>query len=453
MVGSIYQKIKSFFAHGGQRTLTVKKNIIGSVAIKGCSILIQLLLVPMTLGYLTSELYGIWLTVSSIILWLNFFDVGFTLGLKNKLSEALALNDSRRCKALVSTTYAVMVLVFVPLGILLECTIPLIDWSAVLNVNPDYNPQLVNVIRVLVACFCLQMIFNVLTAVLAAFQRVALSSVFPVIGNVLACVVIYILTQTTEGSLMNLAVSISFLPVLVLLVSSVWLFNGSLRQVCPAISCVDLSLVGQIFNLGAKFFIIQIQLIVLYQSTNILISNISSPEDVTAYNIAYKYLGVASMFFSIMLGPLWPAFTDAYTKRDLTWMKRAYKTMGKVFALIAVGVVCMMALSGFVYQVWIGEKAYVPLAMTLAVGVYTIIHMWDTLQVMLINGTGCVKLQSFITIVGLVLHIPLSIFLGKYIGALGVVCSMTIINIIYATVFTIQIRKIIANKARNIWAA
>ena len=109
-MGSIYQKIKSFFAHGGQRTLTVKKNIIGSVAIKGCSILIQLLLVPMTLGYLTSELYGIWLTVSSIILWLNFFDVGFTLGLKNKLSEALALNDSRRCKALVSTTYAVMIL-------------------------------------------------------------------------------------------------------------------------------------------------------------------------------------------------------------------------------------------------------------------------------------------------------------------------------------------------------
>ena len=112
------------------------------------------------------------------------------------------------------------------------------------------------------------------------------------------------------------------------------------------------------------------------------------------------------MFFSIMLGPLWPAFTDAYTKRDLTWMKRAYKTMGKVFALIAVGVVCMMALSGFVYHIWIGEKAYVPLAMTLAVGIYTIIHMWDTLQVMLINGTGCVKLQSFITIVGLVSPAP-----------------------------------------------
>lgn len=449
----LYNKIKSFFNSGGQRTLAVKKNIIGSIAIKGFSIFIQLLLVPMTLGYLTSELYGIWLTVSSIILWLNFFDVGFTLGLKNKLTEALALNDTTRGKALVSTTYAVMAAVFVPLGIICECVAPLINWSALLNVSQAYNPQLINVIRVLVACFCLQMIFNVITAVLAAFQRVALSSLFPVIGNFFACIVIYILTQTTEGSLLNLAISISSLPVVVLLVSTVWLFSGSLRSVSPSFLFIDLSLVGQIFNLGAKFFIIQIQLIVLYQSTNILISNISTPEDVTAYNIAYKYLGVASMIFSIMLGPLWPAFTDAYTKRDLIWMNRAYKTMTKIFGLISFGVLCMMLVSSYVYNLWIGDKAYVPIAMTICVGVYTIIHMWDTLQVMLINGTGCVKLQSYITIVGLVMHIPISLFLGRYIGALGVVCSMTIINILYATVFTIQIRKIINNKAYHIWAA
>ena len=80
---SIKSKLQSFMSSGGRRTLAVKKNILGSIAIKGCSIIIQLLLVPMTLGYLTSELYGIWLTVSSIILWLNFFEIGFTLGLKN----------------------------------------------------------------------------------------------------------------------------------------------------------------------------------------------------------------------------------------------------------------------------------------------------------------------------------------------------------------------------------
>lgn len=448
---SIRQRIKAFFGKGNQRTLAVKKNILGSIAIKGCSIFVQLLLVPMTLGYLSTELYGIWLTVSSIIIWLNFFDVGFTLGLKNRLSEAIAREDLVRGKALVSTTYMVMVAVFIPLGILLECIIPLVNWSGFLNVSELYNEQLINVIRVLVVCFCMQMIFNVITAVLAAFQRVALSSVFPVIGNVLACIVIYVLTRTTEGSLMNLALSISFLPILVLLVSTILLFGGSLRSVRPSLSSVDLSMVSQIFNLGARFFIIQIQLIVLYQSTNILISNIASPESVTAYNIAYKYLGVASMVFSIMLGPLWPAFTDAYVKKDFGWMKRAYHKMSLVYVLIAGGVIFMMLLSPLVYKIWIGDRATVPLLMTLAVGIYTIIHMWDTLQVMLINGTGCVKLQSYLTICGLVLHIPLSLLLGKYVGAVGVVCSMALINILYASVFTIQIRKLMSGNASKIW--
>lgn len=64
--------ISSFFK-GNERSVTVKKNILGSLAVKGFSILISLMLVPMTLGYVNSELYGIWLMLSSIIVWLSFF--------------------------------------------------------------------------------------------------------------------------------------------------------------------------------------------------------------------------------------------------------------------------------------------------------------------------------------------------------------------------------------------
>ena len=63
----------------------------------------------------------------------------------------------------------------------------------------------------------------------------------------------------------------------------------------------------------------------MYQCTNILISNVSGPNEVTSYNIAYKYLGIAMMIYSIILSPLWPAFTDAYTKKDFNWMTLVYK--------------------------------------------------------------------------------------------------------------------------------
>ena len=446
----MYSYIRNFF-HGNQRSVAVKKNIIGSLAIKGCSIIISLLLVPMTLGYVSSELYGIWLTLSSIMIWLNFFDIGFTLGLKNKLTEAIAINDWKRGKALVSTTYFMMVAIFIPLLVVLELVIPCINWAKFLNVSLQYNEDIIKALYVLAGCFCLQMIVNVLTAVVAAFQKVALSSLFPVIGNFLSLIAIYILTKCCPPSLVSLAYAIAMMPIIVIAFASVILYNGKFKDVSPNIKSIDTSYVKDLFSLGFKFFIIQLQVVILYQSTNVLISNVSSPEDVTNYNIAYKYLGIAMMLYTIILSPIWPAFTDAYAKKDFAWMKNIYRKMAKIYFFSAIALVIMIAVSPLVYHVWVGDKVSVPFLMTVAVGLYMMIHSWDSLQVNMINGIGTVQLQTYIVILGSIIHIPLSLFLGKYIGALGVVCSMIVVNAIYSTCFTMQIHKILNRSASGIW--
>lgn len=444
------QFIKKFFS-GNQRTVTVKKNIVGSLFIKGVSILISLMLVPMTLGYVSSELYGIWLTLSSVIVWLGFLDVGFTLGLKNKLAEAIALKDFVKGKSLVSTTYFMMVLIFVPLCIILLFCLPHVNWAKFLNINETYNAEIIQVLYVLVVCFCLQMIVNVLTAVVSAYQKVALASVFPVIGNFLALLIIYMMTKYSPPSLVNLALAVSVMPILVVIIASVILFRHEFKAVSPSVHYIQKNYIKDLWNLGFKFFFIQIQIVVLYQCTNILISNVAGPNDVTSYNIAYKYMSVAMMLYTIILSPLWPAFTDAYTKKDFQWMRNIYKKMTYIYYMSVVLLIVMVIVSPIVYKIWIGEKAIIPYSMTLVVALYMVINSWDALQVQLVNGIGTVKLQTYIVIVGLVLHIPLSLFLGGYIGAAGVVCSMIMINIVYATCFTIQIRKILSQKAAGIW--
>lgn len=443
--------IDKLLKSNSERSKTAKKNIIGSIAIKGWSILIQLILVPLTMGYLSPEIYGIWLTVSSIMLWLNFFDIGFTLGLKNKLNEALAEGDIKKGRILVSTTYTMMLIIFIPIAILLEIIVPYINWSSFLNIADTYNYQIIDVMRILIICFCLQMIFNTITAVLAAYQRTALSNLFPVIGNTLSVIIIFILTKTVPPSLVNLAQAISYLPVIVLLVSSIILFRGSLKSISPSLHLFKKEFIPHLFSLGFKFFIIQIQFVVLYQATNVLISNISSPEEVTAYNIAYKYLSVGAMVFTIILGPLWPAYTDAYAKQDFVWMKNIYIKMKKLYAILVFGVITMIAISPYVYSFWINSSSIVPWIMTISVGIYVLIHSWDSLQITLINGIGAVKLQTYVTLIGLILHIPLSLLIGKFIGGVGVIWSMAIINLIYSTIFTIQTSKLISNKATYIW--
>ena len=68
--------LKDILNKGSERSIVVKRNIAGSVVIKGVNILISLLLIPLTIGYINNEIYGIWLTLATIINWISFFDIG-----------------------------------------------------------------------------------------------------------------------------------------------------------------------------------------------------------------------------------------------------------------------------------------------------------------------------------------------------------------------------------------
>lgn len=129
--------------------------------------------------------------------------------------------------------------------------------------------------------------------------------------------------------------------------------------------------------------------------------------------------------------------------------------MTRFYVVSALVMLLMLSASPVVYHLWIGDKADVSWLLTSLVCLYMIVHNWDSLQVNLINGIGTVKLQTYVTLIGLVLHIPLSFFLGKScdMGASGVVVSMIVINAMYSAFFTIQINKILKQEAKGIWLA
>lgn len=436
---------------GDKRTQTVKKNVLWSFLIKGISIIVSLIMVPLTLGYVSSEVYGIWLTLSSVLHWLSFMDVGFTLGLKNRLAEALAHEDYERGKSLVSTTYFMMAIIFIPLAVFLILISPHINWCSFFNINSKYEADVLLTIQLLSVFLALQMIVNVFVSVVAAYQKVALSSLFNVVGQVCALIVIYLMTKFIPPSLSNLTFAYSLMPIIVVSIFTIVLFHGRFKKTQPSIQSINTHYIKDLWLLGVKFFIIHIQMIVLYQSTNILISNLDGPEAVTQYNIAYKVLNVVILVFTIILGPLWPAFTDAYSKKDYFWMNKTYHRMVQLFFLICMVIIVVVLLSPFIFKLWVGDKVSIPFIMTVFIALYTLIHCWDSLQVILINGIGAVKLQTYVTLIGIIFHIPLALFLGKFIGIYGVIISMCIINLIYCSFFTIQIKKILRKSAHGIW--
>lgn len=434
-----------------ERSVKVKNNIFYSVAIQAVSIAVSFLLVPLTIGYVSAELYGVWLTLSSILTWLNVLDLGFSQGMKNKLTEAIAFEDWKRGKRLVSTTYLLMAFIFVPLCILFQFIIPLVDWCNLLNISSIYKVDIVKTMHALVFICCFQMIIKVVVSVIAAFQKVALSNSFGVIGNIISLIIIVVITRLCPPSLLYLCFSLATMPVLVMLVASFILFNGSLKRVSPSPKSFDRSLLKELFNLGYKFFIINIQAIVIYQTTNVLISNVSSPQWVSSYNIAYKLLSMAMILFTIATQPLWPAFADAYVKGDVSWMKTMKYKMTKFYIFSVVCCLLIALFSPYIYRIWIGDNSLVSKTMTWLVCLYVVIYCWTNFNGVLLVGMSKLKLNTIVVSIGMVIHIPLSYLLSDFLGAYGVITSMILINFIYSIVYKVQVEKILSGTAKGIW--
>ena len=363
--------IASFFSSGSARSIAVKKNIVGSLLLKCISILISLQVVPLTIDYVNPTRYGIWLTISSIIAWLSYFDLGFAHGFRNRFAEARAKGENGLAKEYVSTTYAVLFLLFFIVFLIAFVVNNFLDWGELLNIAPSYNKELQVVFGILACFFCLNIVASVFTTMLMADQKPALASLIQTGGQLLAFIAIYILTKTTMGSLVALAFVFSGIPCFLLILLSVVLFyTKKYKDIAPSIKSIRFSLTKNILGLGGQFFVITISALFIFQFINILISRIKGPEAVTQYNIAYKYFNVIGMVVVVVLTPFWSAFTNAYVQKDFVWMRNIVIKLERMWLLTIPVLIIMVSCADFLYKWWVGEKVQISLSLSISMAVY-----------------------------------------------------------------------------------
>lgn len=446
--------LRKLVSAGTERSSNAKKNIALSAGLKSVSILSNLLLVPLTISYVNPTRYGIWLTLSSIISWLTFFDIGFGNGFRNKFAEALAKGKHRLAQIYLSTTYAILSIIMGAVLILFLLIQPFLNWDQLLNTESGMANELALMAIIIVVFFCLQFVLQLITVVLTARQEPAKATVINVSGNVLSLVSVFALTHTTEGNLIWLCLAYSLSPIVVLLFANIWYFKGNYKAYAPKVSMVHFGFAGKLMSLGIKFFVIQLSALVLFQTNNIVISQLLGPAEVTPYNIAFKYFGVLQMFFLIVLSPFWSAYTDAYFKNDFVWIRHATSKLIKFWVLLIVALVLMLFASPFIYRIWVGDSVDIPFKLSVACAIYTAIITWSAIFVNFVNGVGKIQLQLVYSIVVAFINLPLSIFFVRVLQlrAEGLVYANCICLLVGAVFGTIQYRKLSLQRANGIWA-
>lgn len=443
-----------FITKGHERSVRAKKNILSAIIIKGLSIITSFLTLPITLSYVDASEYGIWLTLSSIVGWFVFFDIGLTQGLRNKFAEAKAKGDDNLAQIYVSTTAAILGIIFLGVWVFFIIANSFLDWSKVLNVSGEMRLEVTTLAIIVFTYFCLSFIFRIITTILLADQRPAGSSLIDLIGQIFALIVIVILVRSTAGSIVKLGLVFCICPLIVLVSANLILFKGIYLKYKPSLRKVKFSFTRELFSLGIIFFVIQMANIVQFQTANIIIARNFSTADVTSYNVVYKYFGMLNMAFAIFLTPFWSASTEAYQKSDFKWIKNGIRRYNQLnVVLIVVGGI-MLIFSGFVYRIWLGEGTVdIPFSLSLFGFLFFNTSMFGGKYVSFLNGISALRIQFIACVISPFLYVGLVIILIKYlnIGVHALYIAAIITNFNTFILAPVQTDQILNKGKKGIW--
>ncbi len=435
-----------------RRSALIRKNIVFSFLLKIWSAVVIFLLVPYTLKCLGEYKNGVWLTMSSILLWIDQLDIGLGNGLRNKLAMYIADGNIEKARETVSSTFAMLFVVVVPVAVILCSFINNADLYSLLNIDIKFVTNLQEVFSVATIFVCATFVLKFIGNFYLGLQLPAVNNLLVVSGQTLALLGTMILYYNGVSSLVSIAVINTFPPLIVYIIAYIYSFYYKYKNLRPFFGGIKMMMVRQLFGFGIQFFILQMAGCILFMTSNMLISRFFSPSIVTPYQITYRYFSIVLMVFTVICTPYWSATTDAYKRNDMAWIVKSNKLLNKILLGIGVMEFLMVIASPLFYDIWIGKEVTVPLYMTVMMGIYMFVTVSSLRFSFILNGIGVLRLQIYMTVSASLCFIPLTIVVVKVTDSIiWFMIALCAVNMPGLIVNIIQYKKIINNKAQGIW--
>lgn len=419
---------------GHERSIKAKKNIIALFLVKGFSAAINLALVPLTLSLLGDYKYGVWITLFITLSWIQVFDIGIGNGLRNKFAEAMAKENFKEAQEYVSTAYVVMGCISLLLILLFIPPWFLINWSYIFNVRTELSQEITLLVGIAFTLTAIQFSLKLVTTLLIANHKPAWASFIFTVSNAIILLLFLLFKTEINDNLVAVGFLYLSVPLVILIISSLIIFTRNFKAVRPRLRSFDPKKIKDLFNLGIQFFVIQIAVLVIFQTDSLIISHTLSPEEVTPYNILFQYFGIVTMIAGIVLTPFWSAFTEAHAKGDYSWIRKIIFNQLKGLIPMSALILAMLFLAPWVIPLWLGKEINLPIILLGGMAIYALILVWNNIFSFFLNGISKTKLQMITSIVGTLINIPLSIYFANLFGVGGVIMA-TIISLSFFAVF------------------
>lgn len=433
------------------RTRLLAKNIVASLAIKGWSAATVFIMLPLTLACLGAYQNGVWLTVSSLLLWIDQMDIGLGNGLRNRLAADMAHGDNTAAQQAVSSTIAMLVCIVMPVAAILATVVWYADVYAFLNVEPAAIPALRVALLAAVLLVCMTFVLKSVGNVYMGLQLPAASNLIVTTGQTAALAATWLLYIAGQASFLAVVVANTAAPLAVYAIACLYTFGKQYPELQPTWQSVNLKTALSLGNVGVKFFWLQIAAVLQFMTANILIARFFQPEAVTDFQIAYRYATLFMVGFTIVCMPYWNATTDAAERGDYEWIKNAGRRLDIILAAVALAMAAATLVAPYVYHIWIGTDCNIPTALTVAMMLYMFLMIASMRYSFFLNGLGALRLQMYMTMMAVVFiaaELTLHVLGGTLTDFVLIMAACIAPSI---AVNIIQLHKLLNRTATGIW--
>jgi O-antigen/teichoic acid export membrane protein len=400
---------------------------ISSAVAMGTSLLTTLISVRLTVRYLGTERYGLWMTITSFLVMLSFADLGMGNGLLNAISEAHGKDDRESALKNISSAFFMLLGIAALLLFIGAIAYPFVPWPRVFNIS---SPLAVResgpTVLVFFSCFLINLPLGIVQRVQMGYQRGFASNVWRVAGSLIALVGLLLAIHLRQG-LPFLVLAMLGGPILADLLNWITEFGWYRPWLSPKWMAFDRNLARRILTQGSQFFLLQIAGALAFASDNIVAAQVCGPSAVTQYAVPMRLFAALASVLALFNNPLWPAYGEAAARGDIDWAKRTLiRSLWWTLLISALLATIVMLFGKVIIYHWVGPQIRPSLSLLLGMAIWSVVGTLGGALAIFLNATNLIRFELMCAVPLAFTAVFAKIVLARWIGIPGIIWGLVI---------------------------
>ncbi|HEX6842826.1 MAG TPA: oligosaccharide flippase family protein [Stellaceae bacterium] len=388
------------------------------LASQGVALLVLLASVPLALGYLGRERFGLWMTAVAAAELLSFASLGLDKGLLNALADADGRDDRAAARRLVSTAFALVAAIVLALLALLALTYRALPWARLLNVaaSEEAGP----VMAVLIVAALLALPASLVDTVQSAYQEGFLNGLWKATGRVLSLVALAA-AIALGASVVWVALAVAGAPLLAALGNAIVLFGRRRPWLAPRLTEMRRDAARRLFGAGSLFFLTQLALTIAYYADNLIVAQLAGSGAVAAYAVTARLFDLPGMLLLLVGAAAWPPLAEAIARGDSAWAERGLRRLIIAsLGLAALTALPLMLLGPTLLGWWVGGEVAPPDQLFIAFGLFWLLSAVTQPIAVFLAAANALRLQLGCAVLLAAGSVALKLLMAPAFGMAGI---------------------------------